>query len=480
MANSLTILLELFPNKCWRWESISGNSNINWDYIMSHRSKFWSLPHLSANSSAVTWETVKNNPNARLIFEGHNYYFQNHNNKQAYMKYENINGANWNYLWLSVNTNITWEIVQEVNRARQMKKIQEINSVKREINMTDDLTEHKVDDLIKHKADNLTEHKEIIVHKEGAKINDGQNTMKSNNGQNTMDIINIQKIIDIDNNIENSSERNWDWSELSQNTSVATLEIVKANPRKIIGGEIMGANWDWNYICRNPKVITKEIISNAQVVNGYCESVFDVNYYDNFTSDSDWIKMDYFADVNIPVDWGGLSCNPNITWEFVLKFHDKCWNWYSLSQNIAITWEIIEGNQHSPWDEIGVSLNPNITWEIVQSNKAFRWNWNFLCHNPSIFTYEVIQNQLSTFNGVHIDFTGLSLNPNLDWEIVSDNPELPWQWESMSQNEFLYNKIARDMFDNRKKSWRKMLDLHSSYLPRVLINIVVDYLFILF
>ena len=31
--------------------------------------------------------------------------------------------------------------------------------------------------------------------------------------------------------------------------------------------------------------------------------------------------------------WGGLSCNPYITFDIVLAHLDKPWNWYSLSQN---------------------------------------------------------------------------------------------------------------------------------------------------
>jgi hypothetical protein len=34
-----------------------------------------------------------------------------------------------------------------------------------------------------------------------------------------------------------------------------------------------------------------------------------------------------------PWDWGGLSLNPNITFDVVLKNPDKPWNWGWLSRN---------------------------------------------------------------------------------------------------------------------------------------------------
>jgi hypothetical protein len=33
------------------------------------------------------------------------------------------------------------------------------------------------------------------------------------------------------------------------------------------------------------------------------------------------------------MDWGRISLNPNITWEFVQNNADKPWDWGYLSQN---------------------------------------------------------------------------------------------------------------------------------------------------
>ena len=50
------------------------------------------------------------------------------------------------------------------------------------------------------------------------------------------------------------------------------------------------------------------------------------------------------------VNWWELSCNPNITMEFVNANPDKPFNWYMLSSNPNITMEIVNDNPDKPWN----------------------------------------------------------------------------------------------------------------------------------
>jgi hypothetical protein len=54
-----------------------------------------------------------------------------------------------------------------------------------------------------------------------------------------------------------------------------------------------------------------------------------------------------------PWNWYGISCNPNITMEFIEKHPEKPWNWYKISNN------------------------PNITMEMIEKHPEKLWNWEF-------------------------------------------------------------------------------------------------------
>jgi hypothetical protein len=59
------------------------------------------------------------------------------------------------------------------------------------------------------------------------------------------------------------------------------------------------------------------------------------------------------------------------------------------------------------WSWYGVSMNPNITWEIIRDNPNRNWDW-----------------------------LGISKNPNITWEIIRDNPNRNWDWAHIAQNKF--------------------------------------------
>src|SRR5208282_2078649 len=55
--------------------------------------------------------------------------------------------------------------------------------------------------------------------------------------------------------------------------------------------------------------------------------------------------------------------------------------------------EWFENNLDKPWNWSGLSGNPNITWEIVQAHLDKPWNWACLSKNPDI-TWEIVQAHL--------------------------------------------------------------------------------------
>lgn len=63
--------------------------------------------------------------------------------------------------------------------------------------------------------------------------------------------------------------------------------------------------------------------------------------------------------------------------------------------------------ENAKWNWSSLSYNKNITWEIVKENMNKPWNWY-----------------------------GLSRNNSITWEIVKDNIERPWDWLGDCQGEY--------------------------------------------
>lgn len=81
-----------------------------------------------------------------------------------------------------------------------------------------------------------------------------------------------------------------------------------------------------------------------------------------------------------------------------------------------------------PWNWASLSLNPNITWQIVQENPEKPWVYSALSENLNI-TSEIVQDNLDKpwhwFN--------LSKNPSITWQLVQDNPKKKWYWRYLSK-----------------------------------------------
>ena len=67
-------------------------------------------------------------------------------------------------------------------------------------------------------------------------------------------------------------------------------------------------------------------------------------------------------------------------WEFVLKYSDKL-NWHGISRNPNIRIETILKYPDKPWNWYGISCNPNITMEFIEKYPEKLWNWGGISRN---------------------------------------------------------------------------------------------------
>jgi hypothetical protein len=88
------------------------------------------------------------------------------------------------------------------------------------------------------------------------------------------------------------------------------------------------------------------------------------------------------AHPDMPWQWHNVSGNLNITWDIVQANPDFPWNWTWLSCNPNITWDIIQAHPEKSWDWNLISKNPNISWDIVEKNPDKPWFWYNLSSNP--------------------------------------------------------------------------------------------------
>ena len=131
---------------------------------------------------------------------------------------------------------------------------------------------------------------------------------------------------------------------------------------------------------------------------------------------------------NWPWNWGGMSKNPNLTKEFVLKNKDKTWDKLELVCNIAITFEMATLKDF-PVDLEGLHLNPNITPEIIYKNiDKFRWNWPFISKELNIVNYVDVM-------GEKFDWEHVSKNPNITWRFVRKYKD-KIDWDQLNDNDF--------------------------------------------
>ena len=97
------------------------------------------------------------------------------------------------------------------------------------------------------------------------------------------------------------------------------------------------------------------------------------------------VKADLASPDSLPWDWYGLSANPNMTWEIILKNLDKPWDWAGLSQNPNTTLCIVDSLPNKPWDWKGLSSNTGVfNDKKANLTKPRKWSFQELSNNPAL------------------------------------------------------------------------------------------------
>jgi hypothetical protein len=268
----------------------------------------------------------------------------------------------------------------------------------------------------------------------------------------------------------------WDWDILSYYKPI-TWDIIKQNI------DLFKDKLNWKLLCNNNNVYPNiDEIIDIEIFR----KTFDIEIFKNMSYLDCW-------------NWDFMSSIPNLTFDIVLNNIDKDWNWYALSRNPNITFDIVVNNSNLPWKFSSLGLNSNITWEIIFNNIDLAWDWDNLSRyknitwkdisanydlfmskiNLSLFVYyknnfdlEIITNlpelnwnwqRMSSDNIIDylfknfpdkpLDYYNLSSNRNITWNIVQDNPDKPWDYNELSRNPNITWDIIQDNPDYFNGSW---------------------------
>jgi len=238
------------------------------------------------------------------------------------------------------------------------------------------------------------------------------------------------------------------FSTLCKNSNI-TMEFIKNNAENI--------NFNYHDIFKGKLLTYNMIKKNENMLFDGCSKKRIKDYFDVLCQNPNITMKDIQENPDKFNCLRNLSRNPNITWEFIKSKIDE--NRQSL---INIDWTLLCLNYNLKFEDIKYiwlnypnifiehrfGVNPNITWDIVKNNMDIPWNWVDISENYNI-TWHIIKNNLNN-NLYNWNWCSISMNQNITWDIVEANPDMPWDYNGLSLNP----NITFEIIDaNPDKPW---------------------------
>jgi len=310
-------MLLKFPRQPWKWEWVSANPNITWEFVLTHRDRPWDWNGLSRNPN-MTWKIANDYRHEPWNWQ---YIYMYAKITQADIQHPDfIIDFPDRFFWglISRNPSITWDVV-----AANSAKPWDWNYLSVNPNMTWDI---------------VKKHPEVPWH-----------------WRSLSRVIKVtwESILE---DLASPNPKPWDWHELSYNPSI-TLDNIRFN---INGPD--PKDWDMSGVLRKPGITIQMIINNkdewynyadylsrnpgltfeiVQSVSGYPWRWDELSKNPGVVPDWDFVYnlIKIIPNGGIHAKWdtwhlSNLSANPNTTWRMVLKYikMGKC-NWEELSRN---------------------------------------------------------------------------------------------------------------------------------------------------
>jgi hypothetical protein len=119
--------------------------------------------------------------------------------------------------------------------------------------------------------------------------------------------------------------------------------------------------------------------------------------------------------------------------------------------------DIIKNNLEKRWSWGGISLNPNLEWNMVLEFNDKDWCWGSLSGNPAI-TMEIIKqnpnrrwwrnyiSENSNFSGDIFEFDKLHWKWKYDWGKISLNPNITLQFIEKYIDKIHFGNLSSNIF----------------------------------
>ena len=249
---------------------------------------------------------------------------------------------------LSINPNITWEIIQSNSRPNGNCITWDYNMLSRNPNITWDIV----------------------------KSNPYPNGENSSNTWN-YDILSENPNITWD-IVKENLDKEWDYFSLSLNSNI-TWNIVKENPYP--NGEHSSKRWNYTALSGNPNITWDIVQSNPEKEWDYSLLSENPNITWDIVKENPDKEPDYENDKISEKEWDYsiLSKNPNITWDIVIANPNKDWNYKRLLMEKRF-FDIIDIANIEKIKNIISHFKNNITEELM----IYVWNpirfekWKYL------------------------------------------------------------------------------------------------------
>ena len=104
-------------------------------------------------------------------------------------------------------------------------------------------------------------------------------------------------------------------------------------------------------------------------------------------------------------------------------------------------------NPDNPWNWSYISVNPNITWEIIRDNPNKEWDWHSISYHPNITMDIIMDNRDKPW-----DWMAITYNPNITWDIIIDLID-----NKQDMNMFYRNPFTKQKTDFMIEEYHKHL-----------------------
>jgi hypothetical protein len=170
--------------------------------------------------------------------------------------------------------------------------------------------------------------------------------------------------------VEANPSSNWEWSFLSQNTSVDIHDIKRHYDATIPDTR----QWHWYWLSRRANISLQDVLNSPELPWDW------TGLAQNLPISEILLCPDILWQPQL-TKWIGLSMHHKLKIEHLVKYRDKPWRWGFVSFYANITMQDVLDHPELPWDSSELSKNYNITADdITNHHEIFGddLDWHYL------------------------------------------------------------------------------------------------------